>query len=89
MFSYVHAWVCGFEGVQIPPNSPAFDTTLSERGFVFLAHGPLRRIARSAHQAAALLGIGRTILYELIRDGAVRPIRIGRCVRFLVCDLEA
>jgi excisionase family DNA binding protein len=42
----------------------------------------------SAHQAAALLGIGRTMLYELIKDGTVRPIRIGRAVRFLVRDLE-
>jgi predicted DNA-binding transcriptional regulator AlpA len=28
------------------------------------------------------------MLYELIKDGTVKPIRIGRAVRFLVRDLE-
>ena len=39
-------------------------------------------------QAARLLGIGRTTLYELIGAGTLRPMRIGRCVRFSVADLE-
>jgi excisionase family DNA binding protein len=42
----------------------------------------------SSHQAAGLLGIGRTTLYELIKLGAVTPVHIGRCVRFSVAELE-
>jgi excisionase family DNA binding protein len=42
----------------------------------------------SAARAAALLGIGRTTLYELIWSGELKPLRIGRCVRFRVSDLE-
>jgi hypothetical protein len=33
--------VC-FEGVEVPPHSPAFDAALSERGLVLFAHGPRR-----------------------------------------------
>ena len=42
----------------------------------------------SVEEAAGLLGIGRTTLYELIRRGDVRPIRIGRCVRIPRRELE-
>jgi excisionase family DNA binding protein len=42
----------------------------------------------SARQAAQLLGIGRTTLYELIKLGAVTPVHIGRCVRFSMTELE-
>jgi len=48
----------------------------------------LRPLLVSAHQAARLLGIGRTTLYELIKDQAVTPVHIGRCVRFSVAELE-
>jgi excisionase family DNA binding protein len=41
-----------------------------------------------AHQAARLLGIGRTTLYELIKLGLITPVHIGRCVRFSVTELE-
>jgi excisionase family DNA binding protein len=41
-----------------------------------------------AQQAARLLGIGRTTLYELINGGAIMPVHIGRCVRFPVTELE-
>jgi excisionase family DNA binding protein len=46
-------------------------------------------VARVGEEAAGLLGIGRTTLYELIRQGDVRPIRIGRCVRIPQRELEA
>jgi excisionase family DNA binding protein len=47
-----------------------------------------RPLLVSAHQAARLLGIGRTTLYELIKLGLVTPVHIGRCVRFSVTELE-
>lgn len=49
----------------------------------------LRPLLVDAKQAAWLLGIGRTTLYELIHAGAMSPLHIGRCVRFAVTDLEA
>jgi excisionase family DNA binding protein len=48
----------------------------------------LRPLLVGAKDAARLLGIGRTTLYELMKLGAIVPVRIGRCVRFPVADLE-
>jgi excisionase family DNA binding protein len=48
----------------------------------------LRPLLVDAKQAARLLGIGRTTLYELINAGAVTTVHIGRCVRFPVAELE-
>lgn len=48
----------------------------------------LRPLLVDAKQAARLLGIGRTTLYELINAGAITPVHIGRCVRFPVAELE-
>src|SRR6187549_218032 len=48
----------------------------------------LRPLLVDPKQAARLLGIGCTTLYELIGAGTLRPMRIGRCVRFSVADLE-
>ena len=48
----------------------------------------LRPLLVDAKQAARLLGIGRTTLYELIKAGALTPFHIGRCVRFSVSELE-
>lgn len=48
----------------------------------------LRPLLVDAKQAAHLLGIGCTTLYELINVGAVATVRIGRCVRFSVAELE-
>lgn len=48
----------------------------------------LRPLLVDAKQAARLLGIGRTTLYELINAGAITPVHIGRCVRFPLTDLE-
>jgi excisionase family DNA binding protein len=48
----------------------------------------LRPLLVNAKQAARLLGIGRTTLYELIGAGAITPVHIGRCVRFSMIELE-
>jgi excisionase family DNA binding protein len=39
-------------------------------------------------EAAALLGIGRTLMYELIRTGAVCSVTVGRLRRLRRADLE-
>lgn len=48
----------------------------------------VRPLLVSVDEPAGLLGIGRTTLYELIRRGDLRPIRIGRCVRIPQRELE-
>jgi len=40
-------------------------------------------------QAAAMLGVGRTTLYYLTRDGEITAIRIGRSTRYSVTELQA
>ncbi|HWL43309.1 MAG TPA: helix-turn-helix domain-containing protein [Ilumatobacter sp.] len=49
---------------------------------------PTRPLLVSAQEAARLLGIGRTTLYELIKLHLVTPVHIGRCVRFSLVELE-
>jgi excisionase family DNA binding protein len=42
----------------------------------------------TAQEAADILGVGRTKLYELINRGALRPVHIGRSLRLPVAELE-
>jgi excisionase family DNA binding protein len=39
-------------------------------------------------EAAAVLAVGRTTIYELIWSGQLTPVHIGRCVRLAVAPLE-
>ena len=39
-------------------------------------------------EAACMLRIGRTTLYELVWQGRLEPVRIGRSVRFTRASLE-
>jgi excisionase family DNA binding protein len=39
-------------------------------------------------EAAAILGVGRTKVYELIDRGQLRPVHIGRSLRVPVAELE-
>jgi excisionase family DNA binding protein len=48
----------------------------------------LRPLLVSVKQAAALLGVSRTMIYELTYRGEIHPLRIGRCVRFRRQELE-
>ncbi len=48
-----------------------------------------RRLLLTVREAAVVLAIGRTTLYQLIADGQVRTVHIGRAVRVPVAELEA
>ena len=50
-------------------------------------HG-LRPLLVSVEQAAALLALGRSSIYQLINEGEIEPVKIGRSVRFVVAELE-
>ena len=48
-----------------------------------------RRLLLTVREAAAVLAIGRTTLYELIADGQLKTVHIGRAVRVPVAEVEA
>jgi excisionase family DNA binding protein len=39
-------------------------------------------------EAAAILGIGRSTLYELMTRGAITSVKVGRCRRFRRSDVN-
>ena len=48
----------------------------------------LRPLLVSIEGAAEILAISRTSIYQLIWNDELEPIRIGRCLRFSVEQLE-
>jgi excisionase family DNA binding protein len=46
-----------------------------------------KRILFTVAEASELLGIGKTKLYELMSEGAVKSVRIGRARRIRYRDL--
>lgn len=42
----------------------------------------------TTQQAAAVLGVGRTTIYALIKTGDLTPVHIGRCCRLSRAELE-
>ena len=42
----------------------------------------------SATDAARVLAIGRTTLYEIVKSGDITPIHIRRCVRFSMYEIS-
>ena len=59
-----------------------------ERSDTHVAFENARPLLVSAHEAAHLLGVGRTTLYELIRAGELTSIHVGRSVRFSMYEIE-
>ncbi|MFN3256672.1 MAG: helix-turn-helix domain-containing protein [Ilumatobacter sp.] len=51
--------------------------------------GCARPLLVSVVQAAEMLSLSRSSIYQLIWSDELTPIRIGRCVRFSVEHLEA
>jgi excisionase family DNA binding protein len=47
------------------------------------------RLLLTPTEAAQALGIGRSKLYELLRDGVVPSVTIGACRRIIADDLRA
>jgi excisionase family DNA binding protein len=52
------------------------------------AHAPRPPLLVTIPQAAELLAVGRSTVYQLIWDNELEPIRIGRSVRLTIDDLE-
>jgi excisionase family DNA binding protein len=49
----------------------------------------VERLAVSVAEACAMIGIGRTKLYELIRDGRLKRVKVGRRTLLSVASIEA
>jgi excisionase family DNA binding protein len=49
---------------------------------------PGERLMYRLPEAAAILGLGRTTLYELVAAGSIRPVRLGRAIRITRSELE-
>ena len=49
---------------------------------------PPRLLLVPSADAARILGIGRTTLYELVKSGDLTPIHVRRCVRFSMHEIE-
>lgn len=52
------------------------------------AHTPRPPLLVTIAQAAELLAVSRSTIYELIWSHELEPIRIGRSVRLTIDDLE-
>ncbi|MCJ8158893.1 helix-turn-helix domain-containing protein [Sphingomonas sp. LaA6.9] len=50
---------------------------------------PARRLAVRSPEAAQMLGISRSTLYQLMGDGEVESIKLGRTRLILVASLES
>ncbi|WP_407565878.1 helix-turn-helix domain-containing protein [Streptomyces sp. 184] len=50
---------------------------------------PADRLLYTPKEAAGVLAIGRSTLYELMAAGAVKYIKLGRCRRIRRSDLES
>jgi len=48
----------------------------------------LRPLLVTSADAARVLAIGRTTLYELVKSGELTPIHLRRCVRFSMHEIE-
>ncbi len=49
---------------------------------------PTPKLLLTVEEAADRLGIGRTLMYALIKDKHVKTVTIGRLRRIRPCDLE-
>ncbi|WP_161881482.1 helix-turn-helix domain-containing protein [Deinococcus alpinitundrae] len=49
---------------------------------------PSLRLTRKPEEAAPMLGVGRNGVYDLIRSGALRSIRIGRKILIPMSAIE-
>ena len=47
------------------------------------------RLLLTVEEAAERLGIGKTLAWELVWDGVLPSVRLGRCVRIPLRALEA
>jgi excisionase family DNA binding protein len=50
--------------------------------------GPDARVLVSVEDAAAMLSLGRTVVYQLVRRNEIRSVKVGRCRRIVASSLH-
>lgn len=50
---------------------------------------PARPLLLTVREAAALLRLGRSTVYELIADGELETVHVGRCARVPLAAVES
>lgn len=53
-----------------------------------VSHTPTPRLTRKPEEAAPMLGVGRNGVYELIRAGRLRSIKVGRKILIPLSAIE-
>lgn len=75
----------------VPPASPRYatsDVAVTRRNAAIPLPGDLPLLLIDAMQLAQVLGIGRTKAFQLISRGEVPVVRIGRCARVPLGELQ-
>ncbi len=49
---------------------------------------PVDPLLVTVEEAAQILRVGRTLIYQQVRRGALPSVRVGRCRRIALVDLE-
>ena len=70
--------------------SPSYGRPRHSIGSRMIADGDFadEQLLLTTKQAAKVLGVGRTTVYELIKCGELRPVHISRCCRLSWAELE-
>jgi excisionase family DNA binding protein len=78
-----------YAGPSIPPPTPARSDSVNNQTPTQLPHPTaIDRLLLTTEQAAEVLGVGRTTVYALIKDGQLRPVHIGRSCRLSSAELQ-
>ncbi len=50
---------------------------------------PVERLSVGAEEAAQILGVGRSTVFKLVKEGQLRGVKLGKRRLFTVRELEA
>lgn len=50
---------------------------------------PVERLSVGAEEAAQILGVGRSTVFKLVKEGMLRGVKLGKRRLFTVRELEA
>lgn len=82
------AWAIALESIAAPP-AGRFRVEHPLRGVLSIKATPaVEPLLVDVKMAAATLCVSRSTIYQLIWDGELEPVRIGRSVRFTPTQLE-
>ena len=75
-------------GMTTTTNDHDQETRSTNRGGTTRARSAIDPLLLTIPEAAQVLAVGRTTMYELIGTGEIRLVRIGRSVRVSIATLE-